>query len=140
MARDLYHRHLLLVALASILMVTGCGGEKETLSAKSGSLTAQLSSNPTPPASGHDSSFTVALADNGTPVTGAQVRMEFFFLGLNQEGPKMPATETAPGQYAVNEVSIGMGGKWKVDVFVSRAGSPELKLTIPFHASKGSES
>jgi hypothetical protein len=139
-AHSNYRRHLLLVALSSILMLVGCGGEKDTLSAKSGSLTAQLSSNPTPPASGHDSSFTVALTDNGQPLTGAQVRMEFFFLGLNQEGPKLPATESAPGQYTANEVSIGMGGKWKVDVFVTRAGSSELKLTIPFHASKGSES
>ena len=117
-------------------MVMGCGGEKETLSAKSGTLTASLSSNPSPPKSGHDSSFTITLADNGSPLTGAQVRTEFFFVGLNQEGPKLPAQEMAPGQYTVNEVSIGMGGKWKVDVFVTRAGAPETKLTIPFQAGK----
>jgi hypothetical protein len=140
MARSVHRRHLVLVALAPILLLMGCGGEKETLAAKSGTMTAQLSSSPSPPASGHDSSFTVSLTDNGSPLTGAQVRMEFFFLGLNQEGPKVPATETTPGQYTANEVSIGMGGKWKVDVFVTRAGSPEVKLTIPFHASKGSES
>ncbi len=135
MAHHVSRRHLLL-ALTTLGTVSGCGGEKETLSAKSGSLAAQLSSSPSPPKSGHDSAFTVALTDNGQPVTGAQVRMEFFFVGLNQEGPKLPAAETAPGQYTANEVSIGMGGKWKVDVFVTRAGSSELKLSIPFRAGK----
>lgn len=136
MAHVLHRRHLFIAAVATIFSIIGCGGEKETLSAKSGSMSAQLSSNPTPPKSGHDSSFTVSLADNGTPLTGAQVRMEFFFVGLNQEGPKVPAMETAPGQYTANEVSIGMGGKWKVDVYVTRAGSPDVKLTIPFRAGK----
>ena len=69
-------------------------------------------------------------------MTGAQVRMEFYFLGLNQEGPKVPATETAPGQYTANEVSIGMGGKWRVDVFVTRASQTDVKLSIPFQAGK----
>ena len=137
MARFVTRRSLIVTALASVWLVTGCGGgEKDTMSATSGTLTAQLSSNPSPPKSGHDSSFTVTLSDNGTPLTGAQVRTEFFFLGLNQEGPKLPATETAPGQYTVNEVSIGMGGKWKVDVYVARGGQPEVKLSIPFKAGK----
>src|ERR1043165_6847928 len=108
----------MLTLLSLLLLLLGCGGEKETLSAKSGTLTAQLSSVPAPPAVGHDSNFTVTLMDNGAPVSGAKVRMEFFFIGLNQEGPKVDGMETAPGQYTANEVSMGMGGKWKVDVYV----------------------
>ena len=67
MAHPIPRRHLFLIAAASVLMmVVGCGGgEKETLSAKSGTLTASLSSNPSPPKSGHDSSFTITLAEMG---------------------------------------------------------------------------
>ena len=125
------------LGIALALLSAGCGGGKsESRTQKVGALTAVFLPTPDPPSVGRDSGFSLTLTEGGAPVSGARVHMEFNFIGLNQEGPRIDAAETAPGQYTANEVSTGMGGKWEAAVTISRSNQPDAKFTFPFHVHK----
>ena len=121
------------------IVLAGCGrssslGDSRTRTV--GSLTAQLTPEPDPPRVGHDSGFVVTVAENGSPVSGAAVRMDTAFTGLNQTGPSAVLTETSPGRYEAREVSTGMNGKWEATVTITRINQPDVQLTFPFTVGK----
>jgi hypothetical protein len=123
--------------LVLALLVPGCGGKPADPRVQTVSgMTAQFAPVPDPPHVGHDSGFTVALAENGAPVQGARVQIATFFKGLNQTGPAGPMMEAGPGRYQASELSTGMNGKWEAVVTVSRANQPDAQFKFPFTVAK----
>jgi len=127
-----------LAALLVVTLVCGCGGGNALPpgTAKSGSLTGQLTTSPTPARVGLDTIFVVTLSDGGAPVTGANVNIALFFRGLNQTGPTSPCSPTAPGRYETPGLVTGMAGKWEAEVTVSRPNHPDARLTLSFNVAR----
>jgi len=124
------------IALCVLALATGCKPAEKPRTQTNAGVTATFAAQPDPPRVGHDSNFSLTLTEGGAPLAGARVNFAFFFRGLNQTGPTAVGHESSPGFYEAREVSTGMGGKWEVEVVVTRPAGGQAQFTFPFTVSK----
>jgi len=66
--------------------------------------------------------LTVTVKDaSGQPVTGAEVTMRTQSLEMDHGISSYTAKMTKAGVYVASDVSLGMSGKWQVEVVIGRA-------------------
>lgn len=59
----------------------------------------------------------------GKPLTGATVTLRTWSLEMNHGISSYTAKMTKPGVYVASDVSLGMSGKWQVEVTIGRPGA-----------------
>jgi hypothetical protein len=62
----------------------------------------------------------------GTPVTGASVTVTARSLEMDMGATPHDASETNPGSYVAENVGMGMGGDWLVEVAIEVPGQPTV--------------
>lgn len=77
--------------------------------------------------------LTLTVKDaSGKPVTGATVTVQTQSLEMNHGISSYPAKMTKPGVYVVSDVSLGMSGKWRATVMISRPGAGRAEAVFVF--------
>jgi hypothetical protein len=71
--------------------------------------------------------LTITLADaEGEPIDDASVTILSQHLEMNHGVSVRPAVMTARGVYKAEEVPMGMGGSWQVEIQIARPGTPVI--------------
>jgi hypothetical protein len=64
----------------------------------------------------------------GKPVTGASVTVTARSLEMDMGANPHDASETNPGRYVAENVAMGMGGDWLVEVAIEVPGQPIVTI------------
>lgn len=118
--------------------LSGCGGKPQppTNVAQVGPMEVRFEPQPNPPSVGLDTSFVVKLAEAGSPVTDARVRMQLYCISAGQAGPAADATSTSPGEYQFLDLVTGFPGRWKADLAIQRPGAAPAAVSFPFNVNR----
>jgi len=113
----------LICSVLALLFTSACGSEPEqkqgTTINKPVKLDIQFSTTPSPVPAGQEVQLNSQIAQNGTPVTNAEVALEVWREGDTAEQHEIvPATKSADGQYVAKK-SFAKAGLHHVTVHVT---------------------
>jgi hypothetical protein len=75
--------------------------------------------------------LTISVQDaTGAPVTDATVTVRHRSLDMDHGVSVRSAEASSPGQYVAENVPMGMGGRWLVEVTIERPGQVPVVLTV----------
>jgi copper transport protein len=80
------------------------------------------------------STFTLALSQNGKPVTGARVVLQFAMLDMEMGTQAYTMPETSPGTYVRTTPALVMVGHWGVGFQVQPTGAQPFTVIVVDHA------
>lgn len=103
------------------------GGDDE---APARELDITVEPNPDPPKI-EGTTFVVAVAEDGEPVAGAEVRVSLDMTEHSHSGVSDDAEETEPGRYEAR-LTFPMRGKWSGSARVQAGDAPEVTETISY--------
>jgi len=126
----------ILAALACSLASTACGDDGDrtalgVLEAQSGPFDGDIVLDSDSPAVGEHGAELVLVDGTGNPLRGAAVEIVPFMPAHGHGSPKVEATETAPGHYLTEKMSLFMPGVWELRVHVVE-GEAEGRLVATF--------
>jgi hypothetical protein len=115
------------------LLPTACGGTEESLP----DVSVDLTVSPDPPQVG-PATVTVTLSDaDGTPIDGAEMKLEGTMTHAGMVPVFADATETEPGQYEAT-LEFTMGGDWIIIVRATLPDGRSLEREIDVRGVKSS--
>lgn len=129
------------VAIASVLVMAGCGGSNEQAPASESPSAAPATatpaasatppditfkSNPEPPKMGDNQFEVMVMGGDGKPITDAEVSVAFYMAAMpSMNMPEMrstiPLQHDADGRYR-GTGNVAMAGAWDATVMVMRGG------------------
>jgi RND family efflux transporter MFP subunit len=107
----------------------------------SSQISAELTTNPSPPHKGKNDLNVKLTSADGKPVPGAAVAVQFFMAGMPQMGmAEMKTTaqlnDRANGAYT-GQIDLGSGGTWQVTITAQQSGKLILTKRLNLSATGG---
>ena len=104
-------------------------------------VSAELSTNPSPPHKGNNAIQLKLTSSDGKPTTGAKVTVQFFMPGMPEMGmAEMKSlaqlNEQGSGSYA-GKFELGSGGTWQVTITAEQGGKLILSKRLNLSATGG---
>jgi YtkA-like len=117
---------------------SGAGTE---MSATGQQLSAELTTNPSPPHKGRNGVQVKVTSADGKPIPGAKVTVQFHMLGMPEMGMAemnvtAPLSDQGNGTYT-GELELGSGGTWQVTISAEQGGKLVLTKRMNVTATGG---
>lgn len=117
-------------------------GEAASMSAPAQSqANVELTTDPSPPHKGSNTIRVKLSAQNGTPISGAQIMVTFYMAGMPAMGmaamkTEINATDKGSGMYE-GKVDLGSGGTWQVTIRAQQNGQTIANQQLTVNATGG---
>ena len=101
----------------------------------------ELTTDPSPPAKGHNTFRVKLTAANGSPISGAQVNVTFYMaampaMGMAAMKTSVDLTDKGNGVYEGNG-DLGSGGTWQVAITARQNGAAIANKQLTVNATGG---
>lgn len=126
---------LVVALLAGLSLAAGCDRPRSAAATQQvGSVTVRFLPNPDPPRLGENTRFTIALSDQGGPVSGASVYASLTPEAQRDRAPEVVANEDrgVAGRYVIPGMALGVPGQWQMQVRIIDVRHGTMTARFPF--------
>lgn len=128
---------LILMGFVLLLALGGCAGRGQNSDSGQDRATITLRTDPATPTSGPARLIVHLVTPDGTPLTGARVKVEGNMSHAGMQPVNGDAQEQGGGDYVVEGFQFTMGGDWLLTVRATLSDGTRVQKNVPIDGVAG---